>query len=118
MASGEIPEPQARRLQAFGAWLRANGSAIYGTRPRAQAEATTSEGLPVRFTRGADGVNLIVLGSPKGERLRIKDVSLSGQGRLLADGSPVTVAQEGPDAVLTFVKPLDGSFAPAVTFGV
>jgi alpha-L-fucosidase len=116
MASGEIPEPQARRLKAFGAWLRANGSAIYGTRPWDRAEATTADGLPVRFTRGAAGVNLIVLGSPIGERLQIRNIDLAGAGTVLADGSAVTVAREGPDMVLTFAKPLDGSFAPAVTF--
>jgi alpha-L-fucosidase len=114
MANGEIPEPQLARLKAFGAWLRANGAAVYGTRPWTQAEAVTADGLPVRFTKGAAGVNLIVLGAPSGERLRIKDLSVSGQGRLLADGSPVMLTQEGPDVVLTFARPLDGAFAPAV----
>jgi alpha-L-fucosidase len=115
MANGAIPEPQARRLEAFGAWLRTNGAAIYGTRPWERAETTTSEGLPVRFTHGTDGLNLIVLGSPRGGQVRVRDVTLSGPGRRLADGSPVDVTPDGPDTILTFARPLDGSFAPAAT---
>jgi alpha-L-fucosidase len=32
-ALGEIPQPSVERLQAIGAWLAANGEAIYSTRP-------------------------------------------------------------------------------------
>ena len=113
-ANGEIPEPQAARLKAFGGWLRANGSAIYGTRPWDRAEAVTADGLPVRFTQGQGRLNLIVLGSPVGERLRIHDLAVTSEARLLADDSPVTLTQDGPDLILTFAKPLTGAFAPAV----
>ncbi len=115
MANGEIPEPQLARLKAFGAWLRANGSAIYGTRPWDRAEGVTAEGLPVRFTQGRDRLNLIVLGAPVGERLRIRELAATGDARLLADDSPVAVTQDGPDMLLTFAKPLTGEFAPAVS---
>jgi alpha-L-fucosidase len=114
-ANGEIPQAQAARLKAFGAWLRANGAAIYGTRPWTRAEAVTDEGLPVRFTSSEGGLNLIVLGSPRGERLRVLGLAASGDGQLLADGSPVNVSQEGPDLALTFSRPLTGAFAPAVS---
>ncbi len=114
MADGTIPAPQAARLKAFGAWLGANGEAIYGTRPWARAEGVTDDGLPVRFTAAPGRLNLVVLGSPTGERLRIRDLAVSGPARLLADNSPVTLAQDGPDLVLTFARPLDGAFAPAV----
>ena len=117
MASGEIPASQIARLKAFGVWLRANGAAIYGTRPWTRAEAATSDGLPVRFTQGRDRLNLVVLGSPTGDRLRVPDLALSGEGRLLRDDSPVSVSQEGPDLVLTFARPLTGDFAPAVSIG-
>jgi alpha-L-fucosidase len=117
MANGDIPEPQLRRLKAFGAWLKSNGAAVYGTRPWSRAEAVTDSGLPVRFTKGPGGVNLIVLGAPTGERLRIRDLSLAGQARLLADGRPVTLTQDGSDLVLTFARALTGEFAPAVAIG-
>ena len=115
MASGEIPAPQLARLKVFGAWLRANGAAIYGARPWTRAEAVTADGLPVRFTQSPGQLNLIVLGAPSGEQLRIRDLALAGEARLLADGSPVSVSQDGPDLALTFAKPLTGAFAPTVS---
>jgi alpha-L-fucosidase len=114
MADGAIPPPQLERLKAFGAWLGANGAAVYGTRPWTRAETITGDGLPVRITRSEGRLNLIALGKPAGERLLIRDLALSGPARRLADGSPVSLAQEGPDLVLTFARPLDGAFAPAV----
>jgi alpha-L-fucosidase len=117
-ANGAIPEAQAARLKAFGTWLRANGAAIYGTRPWVRAEGLTGDGLPVRFTSAAGRLNLIVLGQPRGERLRILGLAAAGEAMLLADHSPVTVTQDGPDLILTFARPLAGSFAPAVSIKV
>jgi alpha-L-fucosidase len=117
-ANGTIPEAQAARLKAFGAWLRANGAAIYGTRPWKRAEAVTDEGLPVRFTCSEGRLNLIVLGSPRGERLRVLGLTASGEAELLADSSPVHVSQDGPDLVLTFTRPLTGTFAPAISIRI
>jgi alpha-L-fucosidase len=117
-ANGAIPEAQDARLKAFGAWLRANGAAIYGTRPWARAEGVTEDGLPVRFTSAAGRLNLIVLGAPRGERLRILGLAVAGEAMLLADHSPVAVTQDGPDLIVTFARPLSGSFAPAVSIKV
>ena len=106
--TGPFRRPQAARLKAFGAWLGANGAAIYGTRPWTRAEGVTDDGLPVRFTAEPGRLNLIVLGSPTGERLRVL-----GSGRRAARPScsptkPGDVSQDGPDLVLTFARPLDG----------
>ncbi len=49
-AGGAIPWPQASRLLEIGHWLRMNGEAIYGTRPWRTADATSPEGLALRFT--------------------------------------------------------------------
>ena len=114
MADGTIPASQSERLKAFGAWLRANGAAIYGSRPWTRAEGVTGDGLPVRFTVTGEVLNLIVLGAPIGASLRIKDLAVSGRGRLLADSRAVSLTQDGADLVMTFQKPLDGSFAPAI----
>lgn len=118
-ADGSIPEPQLARLRFFGEWLKLNGEAVYGTRPGGgpgeTASAITSEGLPVRITRGDGKVNLIVLGRPQGQRLVIRDFSVAtAGGRILADGSPVETAREGPDTVLTLRLPPKGDFAPAI----
>ncbi len=117
-ANGEIPEAQAARLKAFGAWLRANGAAIYRTRPWTRAEGVTDEGLPVRFTCSEGRLNLIVLGSPRGERLRVLGLTVEGEAEQLVDGSPVALSQHGPDLILTFARPLSGSFAPVVSIGL
>lgn len=109
-----IPDEQLSRLKIFGAWLRANGEAVYGTRPWTQASAETAEGLSVRFTRKGEAINIIMLGSPSGSDFRIANVTLAGEGRLLADGSPVTLRSEGGDLLLSFRVPLKGDFAPAI----
>ena len=111
-ASGAIPAPQAERLKAFGAWLRANDEAIYGTRPWTRAEAVTTDGLPVRFTcRGTD-LYVIALGRPAGPRLTLPGVTLAGAATRLSDGAPVTLHQDGPD--LTLEQPdAAAGFAPA-----
>ena len=51
-ADGTIPEEPTRILQSFGAWLKINGEAIYGTRPAAiAAEGPTK---PVKKGPGND----------------------------------------------------------------
>ena len=113
-ADGSIPEPQAARLKAFGAWLRANGEAIYGARPWTRAEGVTGDGDAVRFTVKGDRLNVIVLGAPTGTELRVRNLAAAGPGVRLADASPVAVRAEGNDLVLTFATPLDGAFGPAI----
>jgi len=68
---GSIPWPQAERLLGLGGWLDVNGEAIFGTRPWIRAAATTGDGQEVRFTRKADAVYAVVLGTPPRERVAI-----------------------------------------------
>ena len=113
-ADGVIPAPQLERLKAFGAWLRTNGAAVYGTTPWTRAEAETADGAAVRITAGDGALNLIVLGSPTGEAVRIKGLALDGSARLLAGDVPAQVRAEGEDSLITFAAPLTGAFAPAI----
>lgn len=115
MANGEIPQAQVIRLKKFGAWLRANGAAVYGTTPWIRADAMTTENVPVRFTRAGSTVNIIIMGQAAGDTIRIKGVALSGEATLLADGSPVVLRQKGEDLVLQFKQPLGAFFAPAIS---
>jgi alpha-L-fucosidase len=114
MADGTIPPEQMERLKKFGAWLRANGEAVYGTRPWTRAEAVTSEDMPVRFTAKGSTVYAIMLGAPTGDEIRLRDVALAGRARLLADSSPVNLRHEGSDTILGFSPRLNGAFAPVV----
>jgi alpha-L-fucosidase len=110
----QVPPEQASRLDAFGRWLAANGDAIYGTRPWSRTEATTANGEAVRFTAKGDIVNAIVLGRPRGERITIRNLRLSGTGHIVGAATGVRVASEGADTVLTFEPPLAGEYSPAV----
>ncbi len=68
----------------------------------------------MRFTRRGGDIHIIPLGRPSGDTLRLKEMSLAGEGKLVADGSPVSLRQDGSDLVLEFRQPLHGAFAPAV----
>lgn len=65
MADGTIPQLQASRLRALGAWLGTNGESIFGTRPWERPTGETDDGIPVRFTANDDLVYAILLGQPK-----------------------------------------------------
>ena len=100
MADGKIPAPQVSRLQAMGAWLAANGEAIFGTRPWVRAEGTTSDGTPVRFTTSGDGRRLfaIVLGPlPVGEITLLGLGSIPGGVRLLGTEGDLAATTNGAD---------------------
>lgn len=72
-ADGTIPEPQLRILATLGAWLAANGEAIYATRPWTSFGATTDRGIEVRFTSdpARQVVFAILLGTPGAGALTI-----------------------------------------------
>jgi len=114
-ADGSIPAPQAARLKAIGAWLRANGEAVYATRPWTRAEGVAGDGTPVRFTRRGDTLNVIVLGSPTRSQLRLCDMPSASEAIRLADRAPATLARDGADLLLTFPIPFDGAFGPAIS---
>ena len=64
-ADGSIPELQRDAMRALGAWLRANGDAVYGTRPWIRMGEET--GAPRRYTRSADAVHLHAMDPSTGE---------------------------------------------------
>lgn len=100
-----IPDEQLKRLKQFGAWLRANGDAIYGTRPWTRSDGETDSGQAVRFTSAPGRVNLIFKGSISSNQLLVKNVAITGTAYRLSDASPVTLEARGPDLLLTFVEP-------------
>jgi len=109
-----IPDEQISRLKRFGAWLRANGEAIYATRPWTRSDGETDTGHPVRFTQGAGRLNLIFKGPVPAGRVVVRDLRVSGAARRLADGSPVTLEPRGDDLALTFASPSTDPVGTAV----
>lgn len=98
MPSGEIPEPQRRRLLAIGDWLGVNGVAVHGSRPAPTSSLTTAEGTAVRCTTGADGATYaMVMSPPTGSSLVIPGLA-AGDVDLLQRGGDVRVARDA-DAV-------------------
>jgi alpha-L-fucosidase len=113
-----IPGEQLSRLKQFGLWLRANGEAIYGTRPWTQSDGETACGQPVRFTTAPGRVNLIFKGPVASTQLTVRNLALVGPARRLDDGSPVMVEARGPDLLLTFASACTDPIGTAVAVEV
>ncbi len=101
---GIFPPQQVAPLRGLGEWLAVNGDAIYGTRPWQVADAVTTEGTQVRFTRSADAVYAMVLDVPEASfGIRGLDGASVGSARLLGSDAPVTV--EDRDGIPWFTLP-------------
>jgi alpha-L-fucosidase len=112
----QIPAEQLARLKGFGAWLKANGEGIYGTRPWTRFEGLTQCGVPVRFTQKDGVVYAHLLGTPAGIDVLIEGDDLPDvpSATPLESGTAVA-AQRVPHGLrLTLDAPL--AAAPAHTF--
>jgi len=99
---GEIHPRERARLEALGAWLRANGEAIYGTRPWQRAEGATACRVPVRFTARDDTVYATLLGAPAGPQVRLLGFA-PGAGRVeLLGHGPLPARREAGDLLVTW----------------
>jgi alpha-L-fucosidase len=118
---GDIPSLQASRLRALGDWLSVNGSAIHGTRPWTRTQATTAEGVDVRFTQAGGAVYALLCSTPSpGSRVTIPEVRDLGPVELLGHGpvesSPVAAA--GGMAVTWPASGVAAAPVHALRFGV
>lgn len=115
-ADGSIPEEQAAILRRFGAWLRANGDAIYGTRPWERSDGETVCGKAVRFTCSPQKLHLIVKAMVPEAEIVVKDLALDRASLItrLADQSLVDWEQQGADVALRFANPCTDPIATAV----
>ena len=98
MADGTIPEIQASRLRALGAWLGKNGEAIYRTQPWQRATGETADGIPLRFTSKGSVVYAILLGQPKSRELAL-DLGVSAERASVSvlgeAGTPLVSYEDG-----------------------
>ncbi|MEM6886312.1 MAG: alpha-L-fucosidase, partial [Verrucomicrobiota bacterium] len=112
-SDGTIPEDQRAVLRGIGTWLKANGDAIYGTRPF----LAYLDGETIRYTRKGNTVYAISLERPEGEIL-LKEMKESKLGGLrvktvrLLDGGAEVKWEEKPEGLLIEVpSDLPGSRA-------
>jgi alpha-L-fucosidase len=112
----QIPDEQLARLKGFGAWLKANGEGIYGTRPWTRFDGMTECGIAVRFTQKPGALYVHLLGTPaKGEFVVIgEDLPRAVSATCLSTGETLDVSHTANAIRLMLPKPL--SAAPAHSF--
>ena len=116
-SDGSVPWLQAERLLAAGWWLRTNGVAVYGSRPWERPEGTTTDGVAVRFTVGADAaLYATLLGVPASRSFVIADVALSPSAdvRLLGFDDALRWTAEGDGIRIELPDVPAGSPAPVL----
>jgi alpha-L-fucosidase len=99
---GVIHPREASRLEAIGAWLAVNGDAIHGTRTWRRAEGTTREGVGVRFTAKGNTTYAILLATPRGGEVRIRDFAARNDTVKLLGHGAVAARAEGGDLVVAW----------------
>jgi len=107
-ADGSIPENQAGRLRALGAWLDRNGEAIFDTRPWRRANGKTSQGLDLRFTATDEAVYVTLLGSPSESEIAIEglEAPAGASVQLLGHEADLAWRQSGADMAIQLPQDL------------
>jgi alpha-L-fucosidase len=91
----QIPAEQLARLRGFGAWLKANGEGIYGTRPWTRFSGTTDCGVEVRFTQKPSALYIHLLGTPAAAHFVIEgdDLPEPTRATYLATGESISCSR-------------------------
>jgi alpha-L-fucosidase len=111
---GTIPAIQLHRLQELGSWLRANGEAIFNSRPWTRFSGSTAEGGAVRFTRSGGALNAILLEQPTGAKVVLLDLPGYSQATLLASKAKLKTRRVGSSLEVELPSELPGSYAWAI----
>jgi alpha-L-fucosidase len=111
-----IPAEQIARLKGFGAWLKANGKGIYGTRPWLRFDGRTECGVDVRFTQKPGALFVHILGTPKAGEFTVisDDLPVVAGAAYLPTGESVSVSHTTGGIRFQLPKPL--AAAPAHGF--
>ncbi|WP_321473029.1 alpha-L-fucosidase [uncultured Paludibaculum sp.] len=116
---GSISEIQLNRLNALGAWLKANGEGVFGSRPWVRPSAKTAAGGEVRFTHKGPSLYAFLFGPQTGSAT-ITGLSLPAGAKVRAlGGGAVNWKKDGDntafelDASPRAAGPLTLSITPA-----
>ena len=112
----QIPDEQVARLKGFGAWLKANGDGVYGTRPWKRFDGKTACGIEVRFVQKPDALYVHVLGTPASNECVVigDDLPVVAHATNLASGERIACSPTGDGVLLEWSKAL--AAAPAHAF--
>lgn len=95
---GSIHPLQVEALEGLGAWLTANGEAIYGTRPWVRFTDPLPEGSEVRYTSKGNARYIIVTKRPGSGLLPLPADAAEGSLTLLDTGTAL-VAERSADLI-------------------
>ncbi len=113
---GSIPQEQAERLQALGAWLDRNGEAIYATRPWSTDILRSMDGIALRFTQRDQRLYAMLLGTPAGTEIVIDGLSSpAGEVRLLGHEQALEWEHDGQRLTIHLSAPLPPAPAHALS---
>ncbi len=103
MPDGAIPALQRECLEGLGAWLAANGEAIYGTRPWMTSEGKTADGIDIRYTRKEDALYAILMAAPRARVLTIPGLAAAPNTAIHLLGTELTLEwrQYGEELVIS-----------------
>lgn len=116
-ANGEIPSHQVELLRGLGRWLKVNGEGIYGSRPfDTLTGASSSDGVPLRFTKGNGSLYVFSMLRPRAEKVRVPGIcpSVGSKLELLGYGEVRDWGKEGDELWIRFPK--DAGESPVYTF--
>jgi alpha-L-fucosidase len=114
----QIPAEQLARLKGFGAWLKANGEGVYGTRPWTRFDGKTVCGVEVRFTKKPGALYVHLLGTPAGKEFVVvgDDLPVVTSAMHLASRKTVECSPASNGLRLKMSRPL--AAAPAHGFSL
>jgi alpha-L-fucosidase len=115
---GSISQIQLDRLHSLGAWLKANGEAIFDTRTWVRPTGKTVDGMEVRFTRRRDAVYAILLGKPRGREITIESLTVAPGTKVeMLGAGQATWTQSGHDLTLALPEnvPVSEAYALKIT---
>ncbi len=81
-ADGSFSQIQEKRLNEFGAWVKKNSEAIFGSTPWKISEGKTTDNIDIRYTVKNNNLYIFLLGNPKKSYIVIKKLNLKQNSKI------------------------------------